>query len=827
MKNIYLPLFALTLVLAFSCSDKPDGWIRINQLGYRTNDIKAAVYISKKNLTLGSFSVIDAASGKSIITSVIHEKSVPMDPFITCYRLKFTDLTKPGTYRIKAGNTVSPEFRVGDDVYDQTADFLLNYMRQQRCGFNPYLKDSCHTADGYEIYGKGDSAHIDARGGWHDAADYLQYVATSANATYQMLFSYAENPASFSDHFLANGLPGSDGIPDILNESRWGLDWLLKMNPGPERMYNQIADDRDHIGFRMPDHDTADYGKGKERPVYRCTGNVQGLFKYTNRATGIASTAGKFSSAFAIGARVYRSVDPDFSKKLEKKAEEAFEYGLKHPGACQTAPGKAPYFYEEDNWVDDMELAAVELYNLTKKSEYLSRAEEFGRQEITTPWMGRDTARHYQYYPFVNMGHPGVARHQLSDNGTEFAGYMKKGLDLTMNKAVKNPFFIGVPFIWCSNNLVAAVMTQAHLYREITADTTYAELEAGQRDWLFGCNPWGTSMIVGLPENGDYPKYTHSSYVAVGGQVPGGLVDGPVYATIFRSHSKYITMTNKDVYADVQPAIANYHDDITDYTSNECTMDGTACLVYYLSAMQNRSHGILSNTHIKFQHGAIVRMDTTAGNIYLCFTAHEFTDGFDHIIKTLDKHGIKASFFFTGDFCRKPANKDLITKIGDRGHYIGPHSDKHLLYCSWDKRDSLLVSRGQFISDLKQNYAELARLGIPKYKALIFLPPYEWYNDSIAYWTRSLGLKLVNLSPGTVTSQDWTFPDKGKPYYSSDSLMHNLVSFEKTRGMNGFILLIHPGTDPRRTDKFYLRLDSVLTYLESRKYTFHSFSEAN
>jgi endoglucanase len=477
--------------------------------------------------------------------------------------------------------------------------------------------------------------------------------------------------------------------------------------------------------------------------------------------------------------------------------------------------------------VDDMELAAVELYNMTGESRYLEFATGFGRQEITTPWMGQDTARHYQWYPFMNMGHPGVARNQVIGNNSEFAGFMKKGLELTLGKAEKNPFLIGVPFIWCSNNLVAAVLTQAHLYSEITGDNTFAELEAAHRDWLFGCNPWGTSMIVGLPENGDYPKYTHSSYVSRGGQVNGGLVDGPVYSTIFRSHSRYITMTNKDVYAEVQPDIANYHDDITDYTSNECTMDGTACLVYYLSAMQNGSRNIYQNSDIEMFKGAVVRMDTTEKSIYLCFTAHEFTDGFDHVIKTLNNHKIKASFFFTGDFCRTPSNKKTIERLKSDGHYIGAHSDKHLLYCSWEKRDSLLVTKDEFLSDLKNNYKELERLGISKAKAHIFLPPYEWYNESIAEWTREAGLKLVNNSSGTITNQDWTFPEKGKPYFSSDSLMNNFLSYEKSKGMNGYIMLIHPGTDPRRTDKFYLQLDSVLKYLESKNYTIRSFSEVN
>jgi endoglucanase len=111
-------------------------------------------------------------------------------------------------------------------------------------------------------------------------------------------------------------------------------------------------------------------------------------------------------------------------------------------------------------------------------------------------------------------------------------------------------------------------------------------METAHRDWLFGCNPWGTSMIVGLPENGDFPENTHSSYVVRGKQVTGGLVDGPVYSTIFKN-LKYIYLSQEDEYAGFQTDIAVYHDDFADYSTNECTMDGTACLVYYLSSMQN------------------------------------------------------------------------------------------------------------------------------------------------------------------------------------------------------------------------------------------------
>jgi len=827
MKNAFVISILYLMLIVSACNNEKNAWVRVNQLGYRNGDIKVAVFISRETVSLQSYKVVDAASGKTVMTFKNAVKAEPLDQFISCYRLPFTDLKKNGTYRIVAGRAVSPDFRIADDVYDGTADFLLNYMRQQRCGFNPYINDSCHTKDGYEVYRKqGDSAHVDVTGGWHDAADYLQYVATSANATYQMLFSYSENPGSFDDKYLPNGLPGTDGLPDVLNESRWGLDWLLKMNPGPEVMYNQIADDRDHVGFRFPNHDSANYGKGFERPVYFCTGEPQGLVKHKNRATGIASTAGKFASAFAKGSEVYKNLDADYSKLLAKKAAEAFSYGLKHPGVCQTAPGSAPYFYEEDNWVDDMELAAIELYNITKESKYLEYAFNFGRQELVTPWIGSDTALHYQWYPFVNMGHPGIARHQAPQNESEFAGYMKKGLELTRQKALKNPFYIGVPFIWCSNNLVAGILTQFHLYAEVSGDNSFAELEAAHRDWLFGCNPWGTSMVVGLPENGDFPVYTHSSYVIKGGQVEGGLVDGPVYSTIFHSHSKYISMTNEDLYAPFQTKMAAYHDDIADYTSNECTMDGTACLVYYLSALQKKTLNVYKNPDITISRGAIIRMDTTKKEIYLCFTGHEFADGFDHIINTLSEYNIKASFFLTGDFFRMPGYDKIITRLKNDSHYIGAHSDKHLLYCTWENRDSMLVTKSEFINDLENNYRELAKAGINKNEATVFLPPYEWYNEAIALFTKEMGLKLVNNSPGTFTAQDWTFPG-GTTYYSSDTLMKNLLTYENEKGLNGYILLIHPGTDPRRTDKFYLHLNSVLEYLTNKKYSFHSFSEIN
>ena len=77
--------------------------------------------------------------------------------------------------------------------------------------------------------------------------------------------------------------------------------------------------------------------------------------------------------------------------------------------------------------------------------------------------------------------------------------------------------------------------------------------------------------------------------------------------------------------------------------------------------------------------------------------------------------------------------------------YLCPHSDQHLLYCDWNIRDSLLVTKEQFNQDRANNYAAMKAYGISKKDALYFLPPFEWYNDSIAAWTKQQGIQLVNF----------------------------------------------------------------------------------
>lgn len=569
-------------------------WVRVNQMGYIPKSSKTAVFITLDDKASSEFQLKESKTNKTVFSGQGTSSNAERWGLKKAFRLNFSAFDKEGSYYIESNGTKSPKFSINTNVYDGTADYVLNYMRQQRCGFNPYLDTLCHQHDGFIVdHPVLGGQKIDVRGGWHDASDYLQYLTTSANATFQMLFAWQQTPDKtvFKDEFDADGKKGKNGTPDILDEIKWGLDWMVRMNPEAELMFNQIADDRDHAGYRLPSRDYVDYGwgAGLGRPVFPITGKPQGLKKDNmNRSTGVSSSAAKYASAFALGAEIFKTIDPAFSEIIAKKGLEAYAYGKKFPGNNQTACTVSPYFYEEDNWVDDMELAAATNYNLSNSADWLKDANYWGQLEEVTPWMELGRARHYQFYPFVNLGHFYLANGQDAAMSKKYQGFMKIGLECLYNRAKKDndPFFNGVPFAWCSNNLVTAAITHAQLYYQSSGDETYLEMEASLRDWLFGCNPWGTSMISGLPADGDSPMFVHSSYYTLRGEnTPGGLVDGPIYNSIF-STLRGVTIAEDDPYKPFNNGAAVYHDDSGDYSSNEPTMDGTASLTFYLSTME-------------------------------------------------------------------------------------------------------------------------------------------------------------------------------------------------------------------------------------------------
>ncbi len=576
-------------------------FIRASQVGYRPQDVKTAIAFSVSDLP-DSFAVVGVGSGAPALQGKPRLiTGVKWGRFDNHIELDFSALKEPGRYVLRIGEARSLPFRISAGAYEDLPGQLLEFMREQRCGYNPWLDALCHQSDGRTAYGLlTNGTYLDTRGGWHDAADLLKYLLTSGNATAQMLLAYelgrpnseVRSPGSetrrtprgqagvSTDRVDALGKAQPTGIPDVLDEARWGLEWMLKLHPAPDQLYHQVADDRDHIGRRLPQDEIADYGwgKGGARVVYYADGQPQGLGRYQSASTGLANLAGRYAAAMALAYQTWKD-DPRqraFATRCLLAGQEVYELGRAKEGVQQGNSYGAPYRYEETTWADDMEWGAAELFRATREPHYLEEAKHYAKVAASESWMGREQTAHYAYYPFMNVGH--FRLYDLVDRPFRevLAGYYREGIERCMRAGETNPYRIGVPFIWCSDNLTVALVTQGLLYERMTGDRAYGGFVARQRDWLLGRNPWGYTMFTGI--GSVYPKDPHLMTTQLTKRpVRGGLVDGPVYDRIFKS-LQGVAITEPDPLAAFQGQ-AVYHDDAQDYSSNEPTMDGTASAI--------------------------------------------------------------------------------------------------------------------------------------------------------------------------------------------------------------------------------------------------------
>jgi peptidoglycan/xylan/chitin deacetylase (PgdA/CDA1 family) len=228
---------------------------------------------------------------------------------------------------------------------------------------------------------------------------------------------------------------------------------------------------------------------------------------------------------------------------------------------------------------------------------------------------------------------------------------------------------------------------------------------------------------------------------------------------------------------------------------------------------------------VRERYGAIIRGDVSAKRLALVFTGDEFAESTTPILDTLKARGLHGSFFVTGRFLRSEANKPLIKRIVGEGHYLGPHSDGHLLYADWQHREQSLVSREAFTEDLKKNLKALRAAGaLAKGAPVYFVPPFEWYNRDQLDWSRELGVTLINFTPGSGSNRDYA-PEGDKHFMPSRRIYDDILAYEKKdpHGMNGFLLLLHLGSG--RKDPFHSLFGQLCDELTARGYRFQRVDE--
>jgi peptidoglycan/xylan/chitin deacetylase (PgdA/CDA1 family) len=227
-----------------------------------------------------------------------------------------------------------------------------------------------------------------------------------------------------------------------------------------------------------------------------------------------------------------------------------------------------------------------------------------------------------------------------------------------------------------------------------------------------------------------------------------------------------------------------------------------------------------------WSHGGVIRGRRARKEMALVFTGGDFGEGSEAILDILRDREVPGSFFFTGAYLGRPEHRELVRRAVGEGHYVGPHSHEHLLYCPWEDREKTLVTREVFGEDLRRNVEDLATLGVPREQVTWWIPPYEWYNAEISRWSAEEGFRLFSFTPGTLSHADYT-EENAKNYRSSDVIFASIFDYEEREpdGLNGFLLLSHVGAGDGRPDKFFRRLPEVIDRLRGRGYRLRRVDE--
>ncbi len=526
--------------------------VKVNQIGYMIKAQKRCTFPYDAG---DLFDVIDVQTGKSVYAGAIKQKlDNPHTGEVNCYG-DFTNVTTPGTYYIRSqiGVTSQP-FVISPMPYGNLLNDALMVLSLQRCGTSldsswagQFAHGICHTSEA-QVYGL--ETVKDVSGGWHDAGDYGRYMKTGAKAVSDLLFSYMFAPHLFGD---SQGPDAGNWAPDILDEARYELEWMLKMQAEDGGVYNTV------MTQQFPDIiDPAD--------------DHMPLILLLEETTSTADFAG----AAALASYVYKDWDADFSRRCLEAAEKAWKYLSEHPDVINynNPEGYSGGVYLDDEDKDCRFYAAISLWNATQKEEYLKKAKELFAEDRT----------YSEGLSWTNVGCYGKYLYLTSTNGEETdPGFYRNLHDALLYEANQLMTFVHSSgyqtaisnYAWGSNAEIAnhgIILTMAY---DFSGNQEYQQAAVEQLNYLLGKNVMNKSYITGYGT--DYPKNIHSRLAeSHNAAMTGALVGGPdTY------HEDPVTA---DIPLDTPPA-KNYADHPRSYSTNEISVNWNSALIHLLARL--------------------------------------------------------------------------------------------------------------------------------------------------------------------------------------------------------------------------------------------------
>ncbi|MBO6108368.1 MAG: glycoside hydrolase family 9 protein [Eubacterium sp.] len=534
--------------------------IRVNQVGYYPDDVKTAV-LADVGLDTNEFKLIDD-KGNEVYTGTLGSTIANPSADETDKIADFSDFTKEGRYRVTASGRESPEFVIAKDVYSELTRAAIKMLYMQRCGekldkkyAGKFHHDECHTEKAH-LYWDPDVT-IDVSGGWHDAGDYGRYVVAGAKAVADVLLAYE----SYSAEKIIDdvGTPYSgDGVDDLLQEAKYELDWLLKMQGEDGRVYHKVTC-LNFPGVVMPEEETDDL-----------------IVSYSS-----TPATGDFAAVMAMAARIYgESGNASFksaAKTYLKAAKKSWNYLKKQKDVKNyTNPGDVltgEYPDTEDG--DERFWAATELYRTTGNSTYGDAISLYTEESMFMRGLGWTEVGLYGCY--AALMNPKVGDNYSADN-SRIAAAFDAVLSQTKSNADASPYGINrsEEFEWGSNMGIANDGMLFIMADRINKSDTYKTAAKRQLSYLLGENATGYCFVTGFGEMASAHPH-HRPSQAVGKAVPGMLVGGPDSAL----EDPYA----KSVLAENAPAKC-YADSDQSYSTNEVTIYWNSPLIYLLTAVE-------------------------------------------------------------------------------------------------------------------------------------------------------------------------------------------------------------------------------------------------
>lgn len=540
MKFLKLVFLIVSQIIFVNChtSTSDEIFIRTNQVGFLPNELKTAIILSKTELKHKPFYILEKKSNDIKFKGSITDSHSVYGNFNFCYEIDFSNLCSIGSYKIKLSDSESYPFQIGNSIFNNVRDSISLFFKAQRCGpSNPILHEPCHLSDATRIIGYKDSTARDLTGGWHDAGDYVKFLKTTAYTTYLLLFSY-----EFDSQKFGYDLDKND-VPDILEEAKVGLDWLVRCNVENKTLVSQVQDDSDHnIGWRLPENDSLQF----DRPAYVSIGK---------------NTIGIYVATLALASRIWKEkfYDDEFASLCLFTAQEF--YAIRRN--VQDIDSTFSNHYPEKDYNGKLALAAIELFNTTKSEKFLQDAYFYGKNADSDYW--------WSVGDINSLSHFKIAQHN-----PDFVKYIYNNLKHSKSRIDKSFLRDALEYSWGTTNVFLGVSLQSILYKKLTGSNEFDSLNIFQRDYVLGRNPWGVSLIYNIGSN--FSKNLHSQVAYFNnGYLPGALVAGPVPSNLLINYS--INRINSD-YEEFNSKEIKYFDDRMDYLTNEPTIVGNATALF-------------------------------------------------------------------------------------------------------------------------------------------------------------------------------------------------------------------------------------------------------